>query len=220
MRNVGRDIAWEHINLEIIEEDDHLVRRHWLKVPLSEVDEYLRLEDFCGGAGDFIGEASRWVQTVTTIPNPCRLFVYGTLMVPGQAERRFGARVISVKGAHTYGTAYDFGDYPLLVEEPGGGVVVGDILEIANFEETISKFDHYEGCHEANPVFIRVLRQVALEDFSRVPAWIYAGNRNNRYVREKLLKAPRLKGRWGKSGLRVTSSADWFAPPGPLKRGV
>jgi gamma-glutamylcyclotransferase (GGCT)/AIG2-like uncharacterized protein YtfP len=139
-------------------------------------------------------------------------------MISGQAERLFGARVTGVRKSHTYGTAYDFGDYPLLVEEPGGGVVEGDVLDIDNFEEAASKFDHYEGCQEPNPVFMRVLRHVALGDYTRVPAWIYAGNRNNRYVREKLLKAPRLAGRWSKSGLRVSSSAEWFGMPGPTSR--
>lgn len=215
IRNIGREIAWEHFNLEVIEEDDRWVRRYWLKLSLDDVDEYLRLEDYCGGSGDFISEISKWVQSVASFPNPRRLFVYGTLMVPGQAAK-FGARVTGLSKAHTYGRAYDFGDYPLLVEEPGGGVVEGDVLEIENFEEAASKLDHYEGCHEPNPVFIRVLRQVVLGDYTRVPSWIYAGNRNNRYVREKLLKAPRLSGRWAKPGLRLPSSAEWFGPLGPL----
>lgn len=201
-RNLGNKLDWNRITLEVVYEEEYTVTQYLLEVPLEEVDDYFRAEDYCGTPYVFLAEIQRWAKVVNTVPNPRSLFAYGTLMSPEQDERRFGAAVTEVKRGHAYGEAYDFGDFPVLIDNPSGGIVAGVVITLSNFEETASQFDAYEGSNNPNPVFIRVIRDVMTEDFHRVPAWVYVGNRNNRYVAEKLLKARRLTDVWSKHGLR------------------
>ncbi|MEW6142308.1 MAG: gamma-glutamylcyclotransferase family protein [Chloroflexota bacterium] len=202
-RNLGTKLDWNHITLEVVEEDEYVVTQHLLEVPLSEVADYLRAEDYCGTPYVFLAEIKRWTKAVNTVSNPRTIFAYGTLMSPERNERRFGAIVTEVRRGHAYGEAYDFGDFPVIIDDLGGGIVHGVVITLGNFEETAARFDDYEGSNDPNPVFSRVIREVMIEGFHRVPAWVYVGNRNNRYVADKLLKARRLTGVWSKHGFRI-----------------
>jgi hypothetical protein len=126
-------------------------------------------------------------------------------MAPDEVTRRFGAAITLSRSAHFYGDVFDFGEYPVLMENPSGGVVPGVLLDISNFEEAAARFDVYEGANDPCPVFFRSLREVAVEGFRRIPAWVYLGNRNNRFVRDRLPKARRLTALWNKPGLRKDS---------------
>ncbi|MCX8125668.1 MAG: hypothetical protein N3E40_00795, partial [Dehalococcoidia bacterium] len=112
-RNLGVKLDWNHITLEVVEENEYEVTQRLLEVPLDEVEDYLRAEDYCGTPYIFLAEIARWTKAVNTVPNPRALFAYGTLMSPERNERRFGALVIGVQRAHAYGEAYDFGDFPV-----------------------------------------------------------------------------------------------------------
>ncbi|MCX8126076.1 MAG: gamma-glutamylcyclotransferase, partial [Dehalococcoidia bacterium] len=201
-RNLGTELDWNHITLEVVEEDEYVVTQYLLEVPLHEVDDYLRAEDYCGTPYVFLAEIKRWAKGINTVSNPRCLFAYGTLMYPEQNERRFGALITDTKRGHAYGEAYDFGDFPVLIDDINGGIVPGVVMTFGNFEETASQFDDYEGSNEPNPVFVRVIREVMIEGHHRIPAWVYVGNRNNRYVADRLLTARRLTGIWSKQGLR------------------
>ncbi|MBB2916694.1 conserved hypothetical protein [Cupriavidus taiwanensis] len=67
-----------------------------------------------------------------------RVFVYGTLRAGevndlNAAARRHGIAAPTLLGTGTVaGRLYDFGTYPGLVLDAGGGPVVGDIYEIAD----------------------------------------------------------------------------------------
>lgn len=203
IRNLGTRLDWNHITLEVVEEEEYTVTQHLLEVPLGEVADYLRAEDYCGTPYVFLAEIQRWTRAVSTVPNPRAIFAYGTLMSPEQNQRRFGAVVTDLRRGHAYGEAYDFGDFPVMIDDPSGGIVPGVIITLGNFEETAGQFDIYEGSNDPNPVFIRVIREIMIEGFHRVPAWIYVGNKNNRYVADKLLKARRLTAVWSKHGFRI-----------------
>jgi len=207
-RNLGTRLDWNHITLEVIEEEEYTVIQHLLEVPLSEVPDYLRVEDYCGTPYVFLAEIQRWTKAVNTVPNPRAIFAYGTLMSPEQNERRFGAAITEVRRGHAYGEAYDFGDFPVMIDDPAGAIVPGVVIALSNFEETAGQFDVYEGSNDPNPVFIRVIREVMTENLHRVPVWIYVGNRNNRYVASRLAKARRLTALWKKHGFRVREESE------------
>lgn len=205
VRNLGKELEWNHITFEVIEEDEYAITQHLLEVPLAEVEEYVRAEEYCGSPYVYLAEIRRWVKARHTAPNPRSIFAYGTLMSPEENARRFGAAIRSVRRAHAYGEVYDFGEYPVLMESPRSGVVPGVVLGISNFEETVARFDVYEGGNEPNPIFIRALREVVVEDFHRVTTWVYIGNKNNRFVSGRMRKAPRLTSIWTKPGLRSSA---------------
>lgn len=202
VRNLAGNLQWDFINLELVEEDENMVRRYLLEIPLHHANDYLKLEENFNRLDVFLDEIKGWIKAITEVPNPRAVFAYGTLMNPERDQQRFGAVVTSVKSGHVYGEAYDFGDYPVLIENYGTSIVPGVLLSLENFEEAASKFDYYEGCHDPNPLFIRALRQVRLENYESALSWVYIGNRNNRLVREKLKSAHRLSGVWTKATVR------------------
>jgi gamma-glutamylcyclotransferase (GGCT)/AIG2-like uncharacterized protein YtfP len=202
IRNIGTKIGWNHITLEIIEEDEFTVKQHLLEVPLSDVDEYFSAEDYSGTPYWFLAEIGKWTKAVNSIPNPRAVFAYGTLMSAEQNSTRFGAVVTTVQDGHAYGEAFDFGDFPVMLDNPDGGIVPGVLISMSNFEDSVARFDQYEGCNEPNPIFFRVIRDVMVQSHMRKKAWIYVGNANNNYVAGKLLRARRMSSIWTKKGFR------------------
>lgn len=202
IRNLAREIDWDSIKLELVEENEDIVRRYLLEIPLHHTDDYLRLEENFNRRDTFFDGIKQWIKATSEVPNPRSIFAYGTLMNPERDRRNFGVTVTSAKSAYAYGESYDFGDYPVLIENYRTSVVPGVLLSLADFEEAANSFDFYEGCHEPNPLFIRALREIMLDNFESTFSWIYIGNRNNRLVREKLKTTPRLSGIWTKKSLR------------------
>lgn len=202
VRNIVRELNWDFIDLELVEENESVVKRYLLEIPLHQTDDYLRLEESFRKSESFLDGIRQWIKATTEIPNPRSIFAYGTLMNPERDRRNFGAVVTLVKSGHAYGEAYDFGDYPVLIENYRTSVVPGVLLSLLNFEEGANRFDSYEGCYDSNPLFVRALRQVVLDNFETTASWIYIGNRNNRVVRGKLKTAPRFSGMWTKTTVR------------------
>ncbi|MDO8491882.1 MAG: gamma-glutamylcyclotransferase family protein [Dehalococcoidia bacterium] len=203
LRNTVRELDWDCIDLELVEENEGAVRRYLLAIPLAHTDSYLKLEENLSTVPQFLDAIKPWIKDVEEIANPRAIFAYGTLMDPERDRRSFSAIVTSVRAGYAYGEAYDFGDYPVLVERNRTGVVRGVLLSLLDFEESAGKFDLYEGCHQPNPQFVRVLRQVMLDNFENTLSWVYVGNGNNRLVREKLKTAPRVTGLWAKGSMRT-----------------
>ena len=98
-----------------------------------------------------------------------RLFVYGT-MRSGQTARSLVANSITrTARATTNGKIYAFPmGYPGFTESDGTGVVVGEILWLADLAATFGLLDAYEG-----EDFARVIKQVRLESGEDVWTWIY-----------------------------------------------
>lgn len=207
VRNLGKEVQWDAINLELVEEAEDKVTRYLLEVPLHETDRYLKLEDNFNSLGAFLTEVKQWARMTEEVANPRSLFAYGTLMNPEKDNERFGVAVTSTVKAQAYGEAYDFGDYPVLFENNRTSLVPGVLLSLRSFEEGIGEFDFYEGCYSPNPLFIRALRRVLLENYENTMTWVYVGNRNNRLVREKLGTARRLTGVWTKKSMREASAS-------------
>jgi len=201
VRNLPKELDWDFINLELAEENENVVRRYLLEIPLHQVEQYLKIEESSAPSA-FLNKIKRWVKSITEISNPRSLFAYGTLMNPERDSQSFGITVTSVQKGYAYGEAYDFGEYPLLIENYGASVVPGVVLSFSDFEQVTDKFDRYEGCYDPNPVFIRALRQVRLDNFEDTTSWIYIGNWNSSLVKEKLKTAPRVQGIWTKTTMR------------------
>ena len=202
VRNLVNRIEWDTINLEVVEETESVVRRYSLEIPLHQTSDYLKLEKNFSSLGVFMNEIEKWTKSVTEIPNPRSVFAYGTLMNPETDMQNFGVAITSVRSGHAYGEAYDFGEYPVLIENYRSSVVPGVLLSLLDFEEGAAMFDFYEGCHNPNPVFIRALRQILLGDFENTTSWVYIGNRNNRMVRDKMRRSYPLQGVWSKASMR------------------
>jgi len=202
VRNLVKEIEWDFINLELVEEWESVVTRYLLEVPLHRTDEYLKLEEDFTKIHIFLDRIKPWIKTTTEIPNPRRLFAYGTLMDSQRNQQQFSVIVTSVNKAHACGEAYDFGDYPVLIENSRTSVVPGVVLSLLDFEEAASRLDLYEGCDYPNPLFVRALRRVISDHFENTPSWVYIGNRNNTLVREKLKTAHRLSEAWAKTSMR------------------
>lgn len=102
------------------------------------------------------------------------LFVYGTLRpaadcAMGRSARdRLSREAVHVGGATMRGRLLDLGRYPALVAIDLGGVVRGDVLELASPGLTWPWLDAYEG-----PGYLRVVGQSHSDDGRRFAAWVY-----------------------------------------------
>ncbi|UDM51796.1 gamma-glutamylcyclotransferase [Cupriavidus sp. MP-37] len=97
-----------------------------------------------------------------------RVFVYGTLRAGevndlNAAARRHGIAAPTLLGtAAVAGRLYDFGTYPGLVPDAGGGPVVGDIYEIA--EALLPVLDEIEEVYPGQAtLFVREEQAVQLD---------------------------------------------------------
>jgi gamma-glutamylcyclotransferase (GGCT)/AIG2-like uncharacterized protein YtfP len=121
-------------------------------------------------------------RPVNITMNP-HLFVYGTLKHDarsgyGASSRRQLHRECRVLGpARLAGTLYDLGRYPgVVVDEAGGGTVLGEILRLADPARTLLWLDRYEGIGvppAEDDEYVRRLRPVLLDGGATIEAWAY-----------------------------------------------
>lgn len=108
-------------------------------------------------------------------------FVYGTLLPdqPNYALWQDGVRA-DEPARLAPGRLYDLGAYPMLVEEPGSGPVIGRLMHVepAAYAWLVERLDALEGYQPHAPqasIYQRVVRAVQCVDGSRREAWVYVG---------------------------------------------
>jgi gamma-glutamylcyclotransferase (GGCT)/AIG2-like uncharacterized protein YtfP len=106
------------------------------------------------------------------------LFTYGTLRrAAGNAAHRLLAEGAELVGHGTVrGRLYQATDFPVLVPDPEGVAVAGEIYRVAAPAAVFLRLDQYEGFDPASPdtsEFRRDFVQVAMNNGSPVTAWAY-----------------------------------------------
>ncbi len=109
---------------------------------------------------------------------PDLLFTYGTLRrAAGHAAHRLLADSAEIVGpGFVRGRLYQGGDFPVLVTDPKGVEVTGEVYRIFDPQSVFVRLDQYEGFDPASPdtsEFRRDLVQVTLGDRRTVSAWAY-----------------------------------------------
>ena len=110
------------------------------------------------------------------------LFSYGTLLprlAPPEIKPTV-RRLRRVGRGSIRGRLFDFGDYPGAVLTRTGSQVVGQIFELPNDPEVLSRLDKYEGFNRRDPgasLFVRKRCIVRLESGEKMPCWVYTYNR-------------------------------------------
>lgn len=136
---------------------------------MSNIDK--SLEDFVNHVDD------------QTLIDPKRLFAYGSLMKGFfNYENVLKGKVISCTIGKVRGLLYHQirKDYPAMV--PGDGMVIGEFLELENFDEQISscdKIEEYFGPSHPDNYYERRLSEIELENGEKLLAWIYWYIRND-----------------------------------------
>jgi gamma-glutamylcyclotransferase (GGCT)/AIG2-like uncharacterized protein YtfP len=110
-------------------------------------------------------------------------FVYGSLL-PGQLYHWvWGESVVwGQRAVLRYGRLYDLGDYPMLVET-GDDVIQGMVMEVntADYDNVLARLDALESYFPDRPeesIYVRMAREVWLDDGTAVTAWVYIGQMN------------------------------------------
>lgn len=108
------------------------------------------------------------------------LFVYGTLMQPGNPFADYLQRNCTIVSAGTTkGTLYDVGEYPgLVLVNDAKGLVHGTVVELHNPEENLKVIDDYEGVgfNQQQPnLYIREIVSIYTPN-GVVDAWVYTYN--------------------------------------------
>ena len=106
------------------------------------------------------------------------LFTYGTLRrAAGHAAHRLLADSAEIVGHGTVrGRLYDAGEFPVLVPDPQGPAVTGEVYRVFGPPSVFIKLDHYEGFEPESPdtsEFRRDLVAVNMSDGCTVTAWAY-----------------------------------------------
>lgn len=106
------------------------------------------------------------------------LFTYGTLSrAAGHAAHRLLADSAEIVGhGFVRGRLYQGGDFPVLVADPTGVEVTGEVYRVFSPPGVFIRLDQYEGFDPASPdtsEFRRDLVQVTLKDGRTVTAWAY-----------------------------------------------
>lgn len=104
-----------------------------------------------------------------------RLFVYGTLRPQGHAFRLVSPLVVRHRPAVLagYSLVGEGHRYPWCVEAPNGEVA-GELLWLREVEAALDRLDEYEGVHEPDPEYRRVVADV-LTGAEMTQAWVYVG---------------------------------------------
>ncbi|MES2268720.1 MAG: gamma-glutamylcyclotransferase family protein [Bacteroidota bacterium] len=107
------------------------------------------------------------------------LFVYGTLLQPGNAfARHLMQNCTFISTGKIKGTLYDIGEYPGLVINSDINYVNGRIYKLHNPEENLKVIDDYEGVgpgQQQPNLYIRQLEAIETED-GTLEAWVYLYN--------------------------------------------
>jgi gamma-glutamylcyclotransferase (GGCT)/AIG2-like uncharacterized protein YtfP len=106
------------------------------------------------------------------------LFTYGTLRrAAGHAAHRLLADTAEIVGHGTVrGRLYHAGDFPVLVPDPQGVAVAGEVYRVIGAPGVFMRLDHYEGFEPDSPdtsEFRRDLVTVTMNDGRAVTAWAY-----------------------------------------------
>ncbi|HTX66880.1 MAG TPA: gamma-glutamylcyclotransferase family protein [Opitutaceae bacterium] len=110
------------------------------------------------------------------------LFTYGTLRrAAGHAAHRLLADSAEIVGHGTVrGRLYDAGEFPVLVPDPLGPAVTGEVYRVFGPPSVFIKLDHYEGFEPESPdtsEFRRDFVTVHMSDGRAVTAWAYVYQR-------------------------------------------
>lgn len=110
------------------------------------------------------------------------LFTYGTLRrAAGHAAHRLLADSAELVGhGFVRGRLYQAAEFPVLVVDPQGVAVTGEVYRVFAPPAAFVRLDQYEGFDPASPdtsEFRRDLVQVALNDGRTVTAWAYVYQR-------------------------------------------
>jgi gamma-glutamylcyclotransferase (GGCT)/AIG2-like uncharacterized protein YtfP len=110
------------------------------------------------------------------------LFSYGTLQ-PRHAPAEIAPTVRRLrrvgKGA-VHGRLYDLGEYPGAVLSRNGPLVIGQVFELPDDPEVLTRLDEYEGFNPQQPhssLFVRRRCLVKLDSGKKLFCWMYAYNR-------------------------------------------
>lgn len=111
------------------------------------------------------------------------LFVYGTLRsdLASVETRSLLAGVKRISAATVRGKLYDLGEYPGLLLEEDGELIIGEVLELSDAKTQLQAFDEYEGFVEnavSQSLFVRTKCCAFLPDGQAVEAWIYVYNQS------------------------------------------
>jgi gamma-glutamylcyclotransferase (GGCT)/AIG2-like uncharacterized protein YtfP len=106
------------------------------------------------------------------------LFTYGTLRrAAGNAAHRLLADSAEIVGhGFVRGRLYNAGEFPVLVPDPQGVEVTGEVYRVFRPPNVFARLDQYEGFDPASPdtsEFRRDVVQVAMGDGRTVAAWAY-----------------------------------------------
>ncbi len=109
---------------------------------------------------------------------PDLLFTYGTLSrAAGHAAHRLLADSAEIVGrGWVRGRLYQGDDFPVLVADPKGAEVTGEVYRIFSPQSVFIRLDQYEGFDPASPdtsEFRRDLVPVTMSDGRALTAWAY-----------------------------------------------
>ena len=110
------------------------------------------------------------------------LFSYGTLLprlAPPEIKPTV-RRLRRVGRGSIRGRLFDFGDYPGAILTRTGSQIVGQIFELPNDPDVLSRLDEYEGFDRSDPqasLFVRKRCLVRLDSGQKMPCWVYTYNR-------------------------------------------
>jgi len=110
------------------------------------------------------------------------LFSYGTLQ-PRHAPAEIAPtvrRLRRVGKGSVRGRLYDLGDYPGAVLRRNGPQVIGQVFELPDDPEVLTRLDEYEGFDRSRPqgsLFVRKRCLVKLQNGKKLFCWMYAYNR-------------------------------------------
>jgi gamma-glutamylcyclotransferase (GGCT)/AIG2-like uncharacterized protein YtfP len=112
-----------------------------------------------------------------SVPGPCRLFAYGTLMTGFSRRPLLGAAVLEGLG-RIRGSLYHFGEYPGVVLD-GRGWVAGELYRVPDLPALLPALDREEWCDpgdEARSLYVRRAVPVHGAGGEVQEAWVYAYN--------------------------------------------
>jgi len=109
---------------------------------------------------------------------PQYLFVYGTLLQPGNQFAGYLSRHCTfIANGKVNGVLYDIGEYPGLIVNGGESFVYGSVYRIDK-DELLKKIDAYEGYgpdEEEPNLYIRTMLSILTTNGS-INAWVYIYN--------------------------------------------
>ncbi|MSQ14414.1 MAG: gamma-glutamylcyclotransferase [Dehalococcoidia bacterium] len=199
-RHLGDDQDWHRASFELMVEDyrERKLQCIKLNVDRESLPEYLKMELHSIDAKQYLAGIKPYRLSEREFPLPDSIFVYGTFLSDRVVQSLGRGNALTRIEAHTVGTLYDLDEFPALIESYYDvSTVYGQLMKIGEIKEFLRASDRYEGADKPLPLFIRVLREVIVDEGSKVLAWMYVGNANHPSIRSRLNKANIIhEGRW------------------------